>query len=294
MKTLKTIWHHSFATIVALGVPAVGFAAGVLAIVMLNPATPAPYVPRVSLDQAAILGKAAVIYDPATHVVWYQKSANEELPLASITKLMTAEVVLAKKVPSTPVTITADDLKPEGDWGFKVGQVVPLGDLLRFGLTVSSNDALAAAASTLGPDYVAQMNAEAEELGLTHTHFLNPTGLDVSTSIAGAYGSAYDVARLASTFYHDHPDYLKDTTAATGTLTVAHAELVAAATAVPLSNVPGFIGGKTGFTDLAGGNLAAVFDVEPGHPLVAVVLGSTESGRFDDIKTLIDAARSAQ
>ena len=51
--------------------------------------------------------------------------------------------------------------------------------------------------------------------------------------------------------------------------------------------------GKTGLTDLAGGNLAVVFDVGLAHPVVAVVLGSTESGRFVDMQKLVDAARIA-
>jgi D-alanyl-D-alanine carboxypeptidase len=49
--------------------------------------------------------------------------------------------------------------------------------------------------------------------------------------------------------------------------------------------------GKTGFTDLAGGNLAIVFDVGLAHPVVAVVLGSSEEGRFSDMQKLVDRAR---
>jgi D-alanyl-D-alanine carboxypeptidase len=57
-----------------------------------------------------------------------------------------------------------------------------------------------------------------------------------------------------------------------------------------LGAIPGVIMGKTGLTDLAGGNLAVVFDLGPGTtPIVAVVLGSTESGRFDDMKKIISA-----
>lgn len=66
----------------------------------------------------------------------------------------------------------------------------------------------------------------------------------------------------------------------------------AVATALPLSSLPGFVGAKTGYTDLAGGNLVVIFDIEIGHPLVAVVLGSTEQGRFDDIRTLAHAIRT--
>ena len=57
--------------------------------------------------------------------------------------------------------------------------------------------------------------------------------------------------------------------------------------------IPGLIMGKTGLTDLAGGNLAVVFDVGLAHPMVAVVLGSTESGRFEDVQKLVVAARKA-
>ena len=69
--------------------------------------------------------------------------------------------------------------------------------------------------------------------------------------------------------------------------------LTAAGDRAPLQNIPGFIGAKTGYTDLAGGNLVAVFDIDIGHPLIAVVLGSTEEGRFTDIETLINAAARA-
>ena len=54
-----------------------------------------------------------------------------------------------------------------------------------------------------------------------------------------------------------------------------------------LGELPGLIMGKTGITDLAGGNLGIVFEVSPNHPVVAVVLGSTRDGRFEDMKKLV-------
>lgn len=290
----KVITHPIVAAASAFALPAAAFAVGIAAVILSAPRSTPAYVPTVALDPSTILGKAAIIYDPGTHAVWYQKNADQALPLASITKLMTAQVVLASKSPATPVTITSEDLKPDGDWGFKPGEVLPLGDLLRFGLTVSSNDAMQAAAASLGDNYVQRMNATAAAMGLSRTNFLNPTGLDVSSSVSGAYSSAYDVARLAAAFYTKYPDLFEQTAASKGSIAQGSADLVAAATAAPLADVPGFIAGKTGFTDLAGGNLVVVFDVEPGHPLVAAVLGSTEEGRFSDIKTLINAAREAQ
>jgi len=288
----KLLTHPSLAALSGLVLPVGAFIAGVLVIVLANPTQPARVL-NVSLAPDKIAAKAAVLYDPQTHLVLWQKNANAPLPLASITKLMTAQVVLSLEATSTPVEITSEDLKPDGDWGFKPGQVFSLYDLLRFGLTVSSNDAMQAAAASLGTDYVARMNSTAAAMGLSHTSFLNPTGLDVSTDVAGAYGSAYDVARLAAAFYNQHPDLFAQTASPKGSIVADKQDLVAAATAAPLSNVPGFIAGKTGYTDLAGGNLVVVFDAEPGHPMVAAVLGSTEAGRFTDIRTLIDAARAA-
>jgi D-alanyl-D-alanine carboxypeptidase (penicillin-binding protein 5/6) len=261
----------------------------------LSAAVEFPFMPQLSPD--VLTAKSAILYDPSNGRILFNKNADEQRPLASVTKLMTATVVLASKSPDTVVTITPEDLKPGGDWdgGLKVGQQVTLHELLRIGLIASSNDAMQAAASSLGDNYIQKMNQVAIQLGLSKMYFLNPTGLDVNETTSGAYGSAYDVARLAAIFYKQNPNYLEQTQhsavaieADNGKVSVGHA------TAAPLLSIPGFIGAKTGYTDLAGGNLVALFDVEIGHPLVAVVLGSTQDGRFSDIKTLINAARNPQ
>ncbi len=278
----------------ALVGPAAAFAAGAAAVaILLAPVAPTPPRPVV-LDPSVLQAKAAILYDPQTHTVLYQKNANVQLPLASLTKLMTAQVVLAVKSLDTPVQITAADLRPEGDWGFKPGETYTLRELLTFGLAASSNDALAAAAASLGDNYVEKMNMAAAALGLTKTHFLNPTGLDVTNTVAGAYGSAYDVARMAAAFYEDHPALFAATLTNKATILEGNKLMELDSTAKPILDVPGVVGAKTGYTDLAGGNLVAVFDLDVGHPVVAVALGSTQSGRFTDVKALIEAARQSQ
>lgn len=254
-------------------------------------ATVASALPLVSIQDASLRAEAAILYDPLTSRVLYQKNAEEQLPLASLTKLATAQAVLSNRSTDTMVHITAKDLAPDGDWGLREGDVVRLGDLLSFGITVSCNDCMAAAAASLGSDYLSAMNALAQHLNLTQTYFLNPTGLDQNENTAGAYGSAFDVARMTAGFYKDYPSLFEDTTHSSGNLTVGNRTLTASATSRPLQDIPGFLGGKTGYTDLAGGNLAAIFDLEPGQPIVAVVLHSTESGRYEDIRTLIDSLR---
>lgn len=238
-----------------------------------------------------LTAKAAVVIELESGQVLYQKNAYEPLPLASLTKLMSAEVVLSQKPLDTPVRITEAHLTPEGNSGLRAGATVRLGDLIRLGLVASSNDAMQAAASTLGKNGTEAMNAAAAELGLTKTHFRNPTGLDTSEHEAGAEGSAYDVAWLAIHFLKNHPDLFELTTAPAVVVAQNNQVLSAKATSLPLQSIPGFVAGKTGYTDLAGGNMVAIFDLEPGRPVAAVVLGSTYNGRFEDIKALIETAR---
>ena len=247
----------------------------------------------VALADSALIAKSAILYDTGTGRVLYQKNAYEQVPLASLTKLMAVQTVLSVKSPDTPVQITRSDLNPSGDSGLKVGQTIRLGDLIKFALVASSNDAMEAAAASLGDGSINKMNAAAAAMGLTKTHFFNATGLDISTTASGAYGSAYDVARLAAIFYKDHPDFFELTTRPDVSISQNGKELKAGATATPLQGIPGFVAAKTGYTDLAGGNLVAVFDLEPGLTVIAAVLGSTHEGRFSDVATLITAARQS-
>jgi D-alanyl-D-alanine carboxypeptidase (penicillin-binding protein 5/6) len=298
---------HPFVTAVGtLVFAAVAFVSGVGAVTMLRTAHVAQNVAAVALapevfpkplalDENALLAHAAVVYDPSDGKILFAKNASRSLPLASLTKLMAATVVLDRTTdPGTVVTLDESDLLPDGSWGFRVGDRVTIADLLSLGLIASSNDAIQAAARSVG-NYIVLMNNTARTRGFDSMHFYNATGLDESSTTAGAYGSAYDVARLASDFFAAYPQYFTVTTHTSHvSIHVGGRTLDAKATAVPLEELPGVIAAKTGYTDLAGGNLVVVFDVSVGHPLVAVVLGSTEEGRFTDMQRIIAAARLSQ
>lgn len=243
-------------------------------------------------DGSLLTARAAVVYDPVSRTVLFAKNARESLPLASLTKLMSAETVLAQTSEDTRVVIHPNDLAPEGDWNLTVGESWSIGELLRFGLGVSSNDAIAAAARALGSNPADAMNTEARHLGLNQSFFLNPTGLDINPNTAGGYGSAYDVAVLAGAFVRNHPELFSATAAPTVTIGRGARTLTADSTAAPLLAIPGLLGAKTGYTDLAGGNLVAAFDIELGRPVIIAVLGSTREGRFEDVKKLIEALRN--
>src|SRR3990167_1210220 len=106
---------------------------------------PAP----IALPAEDLAAKAAVLYDPTTGQILFAKNATEPLALASLTKLMTAQTILAQTSERQIVTITSQNLRPEGDWGLRPGEMWSVEQLLRFGLVASANDAMAAAADAI-------------------------------------------------------------------------------------------------------------------------------------------------
>lgn len=251
-------------------------------------AAPVPHSPLpITLAPEALEAQAAVLYDPTTHTILYAKNEEAQLPLASLTKLATALATLTQDE-NQFITIAESDLAEEGDAGLKPGQTWRLSDLVAFGLTTSSNDAMAAASRALTrAGTVEKMNADARAEGLSQSYFLNPTGLDLSSSTAGAYGSARDVAALVERLIRTHPAVFEATA-----YRPESAPASVASTLTPAHSMSGFIAGKTGFTDLAGGNLAVVVDIGLNEPLIAVVLGSSREGRFTDVLTMLEAAKA--
>ena len=292
LPTFNTIISHLLAGSLSCAVLVLGLGFLYYPRPEMPPTVAEEWPPELVLDASKLTAKAAVVYDPVSGTVLFAKNAEEPLPLASLTKLMSAETVLARADQTKPITITSRDIASEGDWNFLVGESWSVGELLRLGLVASSNDAIAAAAAALGENPAELMNLEAQTLGLMQSHFLNPTGLDVGPTTAGAYGSALDIAVLAGVFVRNYPELFGATVTPEVTIGSGERTLSAASTAVPLVSIPGLLGAKTGYTDLAGGNLVAAFDIEVGRPLIIAVLGSTREGRFEDVKTIIQALRN--
>lgn len=247
----------------------------------------------------SVTGDAAYVWDVENQQALYTKNASESLPLASLTKLMTALVAHEILEPDAKVSIGSEAARQESSSGLAVGATFERQTLSDLILMASSNDgayALAAAAGELlseerGPEaFVAAMNVRAAEIGLTNTRFLNPTGLDISKTEAGAYGSARDVAFLMEHILENEPDILALTTDSTARLWSEDGEYVDAEnTNFYIDEIPGLLGSKTGYTDLAGGNLTVAYDAGLNHPIVVVVLGSTQFDRFTDVMELVDA-----
>lgn len=245
---------------------------------------------RISVD-----AKAAIVYDLATGTTLYAKNADAQLPLASLTKLLTVYTALSTLSPNTPITISASAARVDLPRAFSVGQTFALSDLARLTLTASLNDGASAIAEAAAARENLSQNAmfasAAAVLGLSQTYAVNGSGLDVSTTVSGGYGSARDLALLAGALSVQAP-----LIAAATTESFAHA-ISEGGTSFSVKNtdpivatIPGLLLSKTGYTDLAGGNLALVFDAGINHPVAVVVLGSSKDARFTDGTVLIAAA----
>lgn len=261
--------------------------------VAVAPTTTLPTVPvEDAYAMASIEGRAAIVYDLATKEVLYQKNAKAQLPLASLTKLLTTYAGATALTPESQVPITASAIAQDGESGLSEGEVFNFTDAAKLALVASSNDAAEAVAEAAAQKENATgknlLASAATAIGLPQTYAVNGTGLDVSTTLSGGYGSAYDVAQLAGAVLQKAPEIAQATTRPSVTVY----SKTGAAHTLPNTNqevvhVPNLLLSKTGFTDLAGGNLAIVFDAGIGHPIAIVVLGSTHEGRFSDVARLL-------
>lgn len=238
--------------------------------------------------------RAAYVWDVAAQKPLYAKHADERLPLASLTKLMTGLVAYETHASDDTIAITLDAIAQDGEDGFSDGDLWRTQDLLDFTMVSSSNDgayALAAAVGESGIDgeetFVSRMNNRADELGLKETYYTNPTGLDMSESVSGGYGSARDMAFLMEYIVTRAPKVIGSTIRATATYADESGKTHTATNTNPsVEQITSILGSKTGYTDLAGGNLVVAFDAGLNHPVVIAVLGSSRNGRFSDVEEL--------
>lgn len=247
------------------------------------------------LPQIIVEAKSACVFDVAENKFLFELNSEKPMPLASLTKLMTAVIAQENMPETSKIEITKEAVAQEGDSDLKTGETILLKKLLPIMLASSSNDAAFAIATSLqknaepdGDEFVKLMNEKARELNLHSMYFSNSTGLDISKDQAGAYGSCKDVTSLMKYILSAHADLLEPTEK--GWVYLDDGRKFENTNKL-LSKLPSFIGGKTGSSDLAGGNLTVALDKGLNHPLVITVLGSTLEGRFKDIETLLAKIR---
>jgi serine-type D-Ala-D-Ala carboxypeptidase (penicillin-binding protein 5/6) len=227
--------------------------------------------------------EAYLVQNSGTGEVLASQDVHERLPMASITKLMTAVVALEHASLDDVATVSRSTAAVgESTINLRPGERVTLRDLIRAALIQSANDAANAIAAYVGKGSVSRfvelMNVRARQLGLTDTHFANPDGLDAP----GHYSSAADVTKLARVAMNK--PFIRET--------VRHVDATAAGRRLHtwndlLSSFPSTIGVKTGHTDGAGwSQVAAVRG--PGITIYATILGgATREGRNGDLTELL-------
>lgn len=226
-----------------------------------------------------------------------EKNARQRWPIASLTKLFTAGVVLENHRPDDVVTLTQEDLPESPDSGFfRPGESFRVGDILVPLLLESSNNAavILARLSNQPQFFIAQMNNWAQSLGLRDTMFFNPNGLDPARGNASSgtnYSSVYDLTLFSKWLIANRPEILVLTKMPGATIRQADGDFhhEARNTDELLATEPwsgDIVGGKTGFTDLAGKNLLLVLRApnNSGY-LINIVLGSPD--HFLEMRRLV-------
>lgn len=245
-------------------------------------------VPTAKLDipQPEQYVSSVMVMDADTFTVLYEHNADEQRPMASTTKIVTALVALREFSPTRKIQIGIEDVAVGGSSMFLVpGEEILLQDLIKGLLIPSGNDVALTLSNEFemyGMDIVEEMNDYAAALGLKNTHFTNTSGLDDE----GHFSSARDLAMIASYAIKDFTirsavgvseDYVFSIDGVHGHYLKSTNEL--------LNVVNGVDGIKTGYTQSAGQCLVASV-IRDGHRIITVVLNSPD--RFYETEQLIE------
>jgi D-alanyl-D-alanine carboxypeptidase (penicillin-binding protein 5/6) len=221
----------------------------------------------------------ALVMDGDTAQVLWAKDADTPSPPASMSKLMTLELLFqrlkdgrVKLTDTFPVSQRA--WSTQGSKGFAmIGARIPVETLIRGIIVASANDMCVVVAESLGGSVEAfadMMNARAKQLGLTGSHFVNPDGLP---DPPGQMMSAHDLARLARHLIYDYPQYYHYFAERSFTMDLGNGHKITQPNRDSvLDKFPGTDGLKTGHTDAAGYGIT-VSAVQNAHRLILVLNG---------------------
>lgn len=234
---------------------------------------------------AEMSASSILAVDLDTQAILYERNSTVRVPIASLTKLMTAAIILEENDPSAVVTVSSNAASATGSsMGIYTGEQITVKNLLYGLLIVSGNDAARALAEyNAGSEkaFIEKMNTMANKLGLEDTHYKNVDGLDNT----GAYSSARDLAALATHLLKDDSvrEIVNQSKTTVKSETGDEHELINTNILLGQLGIKGF---KTGTTPLAGECLIALAESPDGHEVLSVMLGS--KSRFVDTKILVD------
>lgn len=237
-------------------------------------------------DSNQFSARHLVVRDSLTGQMLYGKAAYEEWPMASVTKLLSALVLLDMPINFASTTVAAADGAPDND--VAIGATYKIADLWNAGLISSSNRAVLSLADSTGltrAEFAARMNEKARQLGMTGTKVVEPTGLD-----ARNHSTAADIAVLLAEALRK-PEILnsvQQTTYDLATVNGQYRKQIKTTDWLLSGAISNFglelVGGKTGYIPESGYNFAAE-TVSSTHKVVVVVLGANSiDARFTEAR----------
>jgi D-alanyl-D-alanine endopeptidase (penicillin-binding protein 7) len=250
--------------------------------------------PRFKLDENGatvpdLRAEAAIIYSPETGKVLWEENAQDQRSIASITKIMTAAVFLEDDPDLTrDVVIQRVDVLRASTTYLRAGYKVTNSDLLHL-LLIASDNAAARALARISPHgsegFIVRMNEKAAELGLTNTHYADPSGL-LSENVSTAYDMARLITQVASDQRIAQIMQKQRHSIHAGRRTIN----IHSTNQLVMNGDVDVLGGKTGFIRKAGYCLATLLRLPQGGPQVAVVvLGArSNAGRFWETRHLFN------
>ena len=234
--------------------------------------------------------KSAIIIEPTTGTVLYERNADERLSPASVTKIMTALLVMeaidsGRLGLDDTITVSANASAMGGSQIFlEIGEEISVTELLKGMMVASGNDAAVAFAEALGGDadnFVSMMNERAEQLGLANTHFMNCHGLDED----GHYTSARDIAVMSAELLR-HEKILEFTSIWTDSIRGGRTSL--ANTNKLVRFYDGCDGLKTGSTSVAKCCISASAKRNDMRLVAVVMAAPTTDMRFAAVRQMLD------
>lgn len=240
-----------------------------------------------------ISAKSAIVYDLTINKTIYSKNPKERLPMASLTKIMTAIIALENKKADDKYVVTKSTLVGENAMGLSEGETLNLRELLYGLILLSGNDSAEVIAVNF-PDgrtgFIKAMNDKAKTLGLSDTNFTNPTGLEGDGL---QYTTSYDLLVITKYALSKFPTFNDVVSTFDYNIyqTENHKAYFLENETNLLTSYPGVKGIKTGYTPEAGLCLVTFLDYK-GHKIIGVLLGS--DNRREDMKELLDYSLKIQ
>lgn len=237
-----------------------------------------------------VWARHAVVLDPSTNQILFEKNASTSVPIASLSKLMTGIVFIEQNPDLTrPVVVTRNEIRGGGHTQLWNNEHVTLGDLLHMSLMCSDNVATRVLARESGlshDDFLARMNRKAVDLGLARTRFVEFTGLDernvsTATDCARLLKAATDYPKLQDIMTTRNHSFLATYKTRRRAHTIVNTNRLLVYGSMDIR------GGKTGFISEAGYCFVTWIHTQS-RDLIAVVLGApTAATRFADVQRLV-------